>query len=166
MAKAKIENIHVDSIDSNPFSDKFAIGWTIGAARFHIWAVQNRADNVRLLEGYVYKNSIAQHGRPGYFHTRQIDAEAKTQAAILAEVLAIVDRDDLVAKARAAKAEHNARHKRIADLSAELSAMEKEVVAVWIRDGGTPPAEFRDRYNAASREFSRLRAESAKELAQ
>ncbi|MCK1684223.1 hypothetical protein IVA87_33765 [Bradyrhizobium sp. 147] len=166
MAKPKIENVHVDSVNSDAFSDKFAIGWTIGADRFHIWAVQQRRDRSRILEGIIYKNSIAKHGEPGYFHTRQLDPDKKAQAAILAEVLAAVDRDDLVAKARQAARSKIERHKRIAELSAQLSAMEKEVVATWIKDGGTPPAEFRDRYNAASREFSKLRAESAAELAQ
>lgn len=164
MAKPKIENIHVDSINSDAFSDKFAIGWTIGADRFHVWAVQQRRDRSRILEGIVYKNSIAKHGEPGHYHTRQLDPETKTQAEILAEVLAVVDRDDLVEKARQAARNKLARNRRTAELAAELSAIEREVITIWKAGDRLQPALL-GRYRARELELAELVALTKAEAA-
>jgi hypothetical protein len=123
MAKmTKIENIHVDSINGS----KYAIGWSIGDARFHIWAEQRRGR--RELEGTIFKNSTAQHGAPGHFDTRQLNPEHKTQAAILAEVLAVVDGDGVLAKAYQAERDRIRREQRRNELQHEIDAVEQKAL--------------------------------------
>jgi hypothetical protein len=129
MAKPKIENIHVEHVDGI----KFAIGWTIDGFRFHIWAERGLSAASLQLQGSVFKNPPAgvKHRQPGYFDTRQIDPEAKTQAAILAEVLAVVERDELVRKARRANAEKIQRARRKTELEQALYQVDQEALEAW-----------------------------------
>lgn len=124
MATPTIENIHVDSINGS----KYAIGWTIGAARFHIWAEQRRGR--RELEGTIFKNPPLdlKRGQPGYFDTRQLNPEHKTQAAILAAVLAVVDRDNLLPRAYQAERDRIRRAQRRNDLHHEIDAVEQKAL--------------------------------------
>lgn len=121
-----IENIHVDNINGR----KYAIGWTIGAERFHIWARQAHSFSRPELEGTIFKNPPLglKRGQPGHFETRQLNPEHKTQAAILAEVLAAVERDGLVAKARAAERDRLRREQRRNDLQHEIDAVEQKAL--------------------------------------
>lgn len=122
MANPTIQNIHVDSINGS----KYAIGWTIGDARFHVWAEQRRGR--RELEGTIFKNSIAPHGTAGHFDTRQLNPEHKTQGAILAAVLAVVDRDNLLAKAYQAERDRVRRAQRRNDLQHDIDAVEQKAL--------------------------------------
>src|SRR5579871_3847051 len=99
MAKPKIENIHVDSIELE--TNRFAIGWTIAGHRYHVWGYGAVNDLKLEIEETIFKNcSLAiKYGEPGYYDTRQLDRGTKTQAAIFAEVMAAITARDLIAKA-------------------------------------------------------------------
>lgn len=99
-------------------------------ARFHVW-IKVAEDGTISLGDQLYKNSIADRyldraaykTNPAHFDTRKLDPNAKENAALLEELLAVVRRDDLVAKAREAKAERL----RIAE---ERSAVRRRIAHV------------------------------------
>src|SRR3954447_383018 len=105
MKKHVIENVHADSLSSWPDrkEGKCAIGWTCAGARYHFWlALPSRKS-----QGILYKNPPLATGTsdPGYFNPRQLDPEAKANAAMVAEAMAIVERDQLIEKLIASEEE-------------------------------------------------------------
>lgn len=75
-----------------------SVSWKTADARYHIWLSGSlMSDNTVL-----FKNSLVARDQPGYFDTRRLDATNKGNAAMIAAVKAIVERDDLKVKAQAA----------------------------------------------------------------
>jgi hypothetical protein len=139
MTKVKIENIHVDSVDLG--SRKYAIGWTIGADRFHVWAIAPGFLGIKgEIEQTIYKNPSAKPGEPGHYETRQLDRATKTQAAIFAEVMAALERGDLVRKAFAAARGRRFLAQRKATLERELGEIEHQVIVTWKAGDRLPPS--------------------------
>lgn len=85
----------VDGYDGNTHS----ISWKTADARYHVWLSGSYISDNTVL----YKNSfVLKRGEPGYFDTRRLDATKAGNAAMIAAVKAIVERDGLKAKAEAA----------------------------------------------------------------
>src|SRR5258708_37754486 len=76
-----------------------SIHWEIGDDRFHVWCDTATGEP----EDTIYKNSLAKFGMPGSYSTRRLTREgSKVAAKMFAEVWAVAQRDDLMAKAKAA----------------------------------------------------------------
>lgn len=122
MAKAQIENVHVDSVSG----DSLAIGWTIDDDHFHVWMRAGEPEDV------IYKNPAhALRGTPGAYDTRQLDRTKKVNAAIWAEVWEIVERDGMIATARQAEADKITRRRRINAMTYRGNVIEREVIAAF-----------------------------------
>lgn len=123
MAASRIEDIKVEANDNRP-----CILWRIGAHRFHIWL--DRETNEP--EEVVYKNSVAKHDEPGHYRTRQLfRTGSRVTAVMFAEVWTVVERDDLIAKAKAAHLANVANAQRISTLKAELAQIEATALDRW-----------------------------------
>lgn len=91
--------------------ERASAGWESGDARFHVWfdpvtrTVEPGHAFGKSDARLIYKNSTADHGQPGYFPTRKLDADSPGNVAILEHVFETINREGLIAKARAAKKE-------------------------------------------------------------
>lgn len=104
----KIENPHVH--ESAP--GRLAGCFNFDGARFHVWLDPNTG---KVEEGCaLYKNPPLDVDRrgPGWFDTRLLDPFNKTNAPLVAELMAAIERDDLISKARAERIEREAEAKR------------------------------------------------------
>lgn len=110
MARSKIKtlgltDISVSNVDSQHTAA--ALGWQHDGARYHIWVtlpdltpggnIVTASEPLRL-----YKNPIAERGKPGY-QTRRLDGSAKLGALMIAEATAYALANELPAKAIAEK---------------------------------------------------------------
>lgn len=91
------------------------ISWQTRDARYHI----NLSNGATEYDGQeIYKNSLPNHGEPGYYNTRRLDGTKDTNAKIIAQVMDIVKRGDMIGKAKAAY------HLEQARLAADNEALE------------------------------------------
>jgi hypothetical protein len=146
MSKPRIENITVEADSYRP-----AVLWTIGARRFHVWI-----DPDGVPEDVVHSNPITPTARPARDEHRALDRTNKTQAAVWAEVWAVVVRDDLLAKAQRAEADRLAQVRRRTALRQEMHEIEQDVLNDWRAGTITINAPRFERYDAARRELASL----------
>lgn len=91
-----LENIEVRQHGAT----SFVAGFDMDGARFHLWI-----DGVTLQHtGTLYKNPPlrVERGTPGHFEPKSLNPAAKAHAPVVAELFATIERDGLIAKARAA----------------------------------------------------------------
>lgn len=109
-SKPIITGVHVDSLMWG--ETRAAAGFEFNGARYHIWF------NLKTMksDGTLYKNSIAKHDEPGYYHARKLDPTKPNNKAMLAEMWRQIKEGHLVARALAAsQAMENARIAEAAD---------------------------------------------------
>lgn len=131
--KFGIAGVHVDSVALE--TCRYAIGWTIDGARFHVWGTAPNVLGIRFgeIEETICKNpplGIA-YREPGYFETRRLDRTSKAQAAIFAEVLEIVTRDDLVRKAFRAERHKRSTERRRHVLEQRIYQVDADALEAW-----------------------------------
>jgi hypothetical protein len=93
-------NIQADNY--SPHGDRVSVGWVIDGLRYHVWmnVKTKQIDSDRHFDGgTIYKNPPldVERNTPGHFNTRYL--AAKKNAATLAYVLAVVERDGLIQQA-------------------------------------------------------------------
>lgn len=125
-SKFALENVHVSDV-SRPDGRDYAIGWEIAGDRFHVWVKRGEIEEV------IYKNPplAIKYREPGHYETRRLDRTSKASGAMFAEVLAIVDRDDLVRKARIADRAEIANSSKISELRGERAEIDARVLRAW-----------------------------------
>lgn len=91
---AKPENVRVNYTSPN----MVAICWNIGEFRYHVWLMDSYNGNI------LFKNRDNDGLKtydPNYYRTRKLDGNIGTNAAMIRQAKAIVDRDNLFLKAKA-----------------------------------------------------------------
>lgn len=119
-----------------------SVSWQLDGARYHVWFnLETRVlhTELRTKRAMLYKNPMAEHGTPGHFGTRRLDANNKTNAAVVALVFQKIEEMDLIKRAKnvatkraaAAQAENveASRQKRIATAAPRLFDVLKELSA-------------------------------------
>jgi hypothetical protein len=136
----QIKNVRVEHD-----GDRGCVLWTVGSDRFHVW-LHHCTDEP---EDTIYKNSIAEHGKPGSYPTRRLTREGSRAAqTMFAEVWATVEENALVAKARAAKAQSMERQRLERMLEGDRLSLEQEALILFrIGDFDKLP-ELHERYRA------------------
>lgn len=124
MTASKIEKIYVHT---GGLGGQASVHWTIGARRFHVWM----RPNDHTAEEVVHSNPVTPTPNARRDEHRSLDRTCKAQTAIWAEVWAIVERDDLIAKQRQADRQKRAREHRIAALKARRYELEAAVIDAW-----------------------------------
>lgn len=124
--KLSLENVHADSLSNWSGGGRCAIGWDYAGARYHFWINMPSRES----QGILYKNPPLglKTTDAGYFNTRQLDPEAKANAAMVAEAWAIVERDHLIEKMFAAEKEE--KRKAAAELEENLRINRIQVAGV------------------------------------
>ena len=123
MPKQQITNLHMTHTGST-----IAVGWEVGAKRYHVWIEDNKGEPVRPYRAeprghhgpVLYLNPLRdiKHGQPGYFQTRYLDPTAKANAAMVAEALERAEREGMLEQALQAERDHQAERQRQADQEA------------------------------------------------
>jgi hypothetical protein len=130
MKTPAIENVHADNLRESCCG----IGWRIAGQpdRYHVWVDLKTG---RILEGsWFYRNPplALKRGDPGYFDTRSHNPDAKVNAPMIAAVLAIVERDQLIDKLIADEAAKAVREARLGELYTEMHALEASALEHWL----------------------------------
>lgn len=146
MAKPKIENVRAEADDS----ERQCVLWESGARRFHVWIWNGEPNDV------IHSNPITPGPDPRRDEHRGLDRTNKTQSAVWAEVWAIVERDNLIAKAIQAHADTIARQRRCSHLKQKMHEIEQDVLKDWRAGMITINAPRFEQYDAARREFETL----------
>jgi hypothetical protein len=147
----KIENVTVEADGYRP-----AVLWTIGDRKFHVWL---ELDGVP--EDIVHSNPITPAPGQRRDEHRALDRTNKTQTEIWAEVWAVVERDNLLAQARADHAADIARKQRRTALRQQMYEIEQGVLKDWRAGLITINAPRFEEYEAARRELETLGGDEA-----
>src|SRR5438874_567788 len=118
-AKPEIEDIHVQT--GGGVSGQPTIHWTIGDRRFHIWL-----DRHGQPEDVVHSNAVVRNKAARGDEHRSLDRTSKVQSAIWDQVWAVVQRDGLIEKCRAADIEKHNVQRRYHEIRETLASIEQE----------------------------------------
>lgn len=134
-ASPKIEDIHVHTGGTG---GQPTIHWTIGDRRFHVWL-----DRHGQPEDVVHSNPVVPNKDARRDEHRSLDRSSKAQTVIWDQVWAVVERDGLIEKCRAADVEKRDLQRRYEQLRAAIAAMEHEVLDIFRRgEHAGQPAAF------------------------
>ncbi len=137
MAKHNIENIEVHIGSSSP-----VISWQIGKDRYHVFLDGNNE-----WEETVFKNSAAKYNEPGHYSTRRLDrVSSKATSSMFAEVLAVVERDNLLAEAEAKHTAEVTQRRRRIELEDERHRLEQEALTYWRQGAFDAATDLHGRY--------------------
>lgn len=112
-----MENVTVNDHGYQGY-ENLCLSWVHNGARFHVW--ENDGD-----KGFVYKNSIAEINKPGYFSTRRLDPETKQNRKLIIQARTIAKAEGLYEKAIANREEEFHQRLREAIKHAEKELKER-----------------------------------------
>ncbi|MGY3366128.1 hypothetical protein ACVWZL_003253 [Bradyrhizobium sp. GM2.4] len=134
-AKPTIENIlvHTGGIGGQP-----TIHWTIGDRKYHVWL-----DRHGQPEDVVHSNPVVPNKDARRDEHRSLDRTSKAQTAIWDQVWAVVQRDSLIEKCRAADVETRSLQRQYHEIRETIASIEKEVLDLFRRgEHALQPAAF------------------------
>src|SRR3990167_8325555 len=132
----------ITDVEMRIWGSGVSVGWNLDGARYHVWLKGDPA-HFLLRENTIYKNPHqgTKSTDGSYFHTRQLDALAKSNTDILKAVFAEVQAKNLIQIAREEEskregirlqeAAENASQRRIRDLAPEMLEALKEARACF-----------------------------------
>lgn len=127
-----MENVSVKDHGSD--APNLALSWEHSGARYHIWEHSPKVLYKNPPAGTTYKG-------PGYFHTRRLNSDAKSNAAMIAAAREIAAKENLYLKAaqekRREKEEEETRHrdaivlKQKKDRAEAMFAALEKIASLW-----------------------------------
>ncbi|MCK1536832.1 MULTISPECIES: hypothetical protein [unclassified Bradyrhizobium] len=160
-AKPKIEDIHVQT--GGGVGGQPTIHWNIGDRRFHVWL-----DRHGQPEDVVHSNAVVPNKAARRDEHRSLDRASKVQSAIWDQVWAVVQRDGLIEKCRAADIEKRDLQRRYQELRTTIASIEQEVLDAFRRgEFALQPSAFESIYmrwlfaSAELRSLPAMRQEAA-----
>jgi|SRR5690242_1120500 len=107
-------NISDVTVDISEHNDTAAVSCKTKDARYHIWVNKNTRNFIAGddTSGVIYKNSLVEHGKPGYFSTRHLKSSSKFGRTLVVFLLERAGAERAFEKAEAKLAERIAARMR------------------------------------------------------